>query len=91
VIKPIAIRDILQRKWSRGLIKQILGEPVGEMTNPHFSTWPKMKFYDFDQVVQAEADPRWIRYQPLREKRSIAGRKAAATRARKRKELTNDH
>jgi hypothetical protein len=83
-VKPLAVCDILKRKWSRRLIREILGEPIGEMTNPHFSTWPKMKYYHFDTVVQSESDPRWLAYQPKRALRVEAGKKAARTRAERR-------
>lgn len=50
-----------QRGWTEGLVERLLGAPDALAPNPHGFRSP-MRWYALDRVLEAEADPSFVRW-----------------------------
>lgn len=59
--KMICISDLItERKWTRNLIREFLGEPDDTAPNPYYPTSHRVKLYKIVRVTCAEKDPVFV-------------------------------
>lgn len=54
---------LLERGWSKGLIKRLLGDPDKLVPNPHYRAAPKMKLYTKRRIEEAEQSEAFLKFQ----------------------------
>jgi hypothetical protein len=69
-VRHISQRSCRARGWTNGLLALLVGPPVKTAANPYFyKNGGRMKLYNFDEIIEAESDPRWQQWQVIRAKR----------------------
>src|SRR5262249_27246067 len=53
---------LLERGWSKGLIKKLLGDPDKLVPNPHYRSGPKMKLYEKTRIEEAEQSTVFLKF-----------------------------
>ena len=57
----ICVSDLISnRKWTKNLIAEYLGDPDDSAPNPYYPTSHRMKLYKIVRVICAEKDPAFI-------------------------------
>ena len=81
--KYITVSGLKARGWTASLIQRFLGKEDKTAENPHYHSAPMMRLYDLNRVVNEEIKAEFKDWKIIAQKRSIQGKKAAATRAMK--------
>ncbi len=65
---------LIERGWSKGLIKRLLHDPDKLVPNPHYRTAPKMRLFVRSRVLEAEQSEAFVKFKSAASQRVVSAR-----------------